>query len=70
MQDYRNGTISVRYDSKLCVHAAECVKGLPSVFDVDKKPWVNVDGATAGEIRRQVAACPSGALSFEMLARQ
>ena len=69
MQSYRNGTISVRYDSKVCTHAAECVKGLPSVFDVNKAPWVNVDGATVVEIKRQVAACPSGALSVEMIAR-
>jgi uncharacterized Fe-S cluster protein YjdI len=69
MPDYRNDTIRVRYDSKVCTQAAECVKGLPSVFDVDRKPWVNVDGAPVAEIKRQVAACPSGALSFEVLVR-
>jgi uncharacterized Fe-S cluster protein YjdI len=40
------------------------VKGLPGVFDAEKKPWVNVDGATAAEIEAQVKKCPSRALGF------
>jgi uncharacterized Fe-S cluster protein YjdI len=67
MQEYRNSQIVVRYDPKICTHAGECVKGLPAVFDVSKKPWVNVDGAPIEEIQRQVGACPSGALSYEIV---
>jgi uncharacterized Fe-S cluster protein YjdI len=65
MQEYRTGSFIVRYDPDICTHAANCVRGLPAVFDVNRKPWVNVNGADAAQVERQVAACPSGALSFE-----
>ena len=67
MQDYRNDKIVVRYEPKICIHAGDCVRGLPSVFDVGKKPWINVDGASPEKIAEQVKKCPSGALSYELL---
>jgi uncharacterized Fe-S cluster protein YjdI len=65
MQEYRNAAVVVRYDSKVCTHAGECVKGLPAVFDVSRTPWINVDGASAAAIVAQVGRCPSGALTVE-----
>lgn len=67
MQEYRAATFIVRYDPAICTHSANCVRGLPAVFDVGRKPWVTVSGAPADQIEQQVAACPSGALSFERL---
>ena len=67
MQEYRNDKIVVRYDPKICIHAGDCVRGLPSVFDVGKKPWVNVNGASPEAIAEQVKKCPSGALSYEFV---
>jgi uncharacterized Fe-S cluster protein YjdI len=67
MQEYRNDKIVVRYDPKICIHAGECVHGLPNVFDVGKKPWINVNGASAQVIAEQVKKCPSGALSYDFL---
>jgi uncharacterized Fe-S cluster protein YjdI len=64
VERYSNGEITVTYDPDVCTHAGRCVKGLPGVFDASKKPWVNVDGATAAEIEAQVAKCPSRALGF------
>ena len=43
--------------------------GLPSVFDVSKKPWIDVDGAAPAAIAEQVKQCPSGALSYELIAK-
>ena len=55
----------VTYDAKRCIHAAECVHGLPAVFDPNAKPWVNPDGADAAALVAAVARCPSGALAIE-----
>lgn len=33
MQEYRNDKIVVRYDPKTCIHAGDCVRGLPKVFE-------------------------------------
>jgi uncharacterized Fe-S cluster protein YjdI len=67
MQEYRAATFVVRYDPAICTHAANCVRQLPEVFDVSRSPWVKVDGAPEERVARQVAACPSGALTFERL---
>jgi len=66
MQQYRSDRIIVRYDPDVCIHAAECVRGLPGVFDVTKKPWVHVHAATPEEIQRVIELCPSGALTYEI----
>jgi uncharacterized Fe-S cluster protein YjdI len=67
MQEYKNDKLVVRFDPGICIHAAECVRGLPSVFDVSKKPWIDVNGAAPAAIIEQVEQCPSGALSYELL---
>ena len=61
---YPGESIEVTYDKELCIHAAECVKGLPAVFDPQKRPWINPDGATPEEIREVIGRCPSGALAY------
>jgi len=61
---YGNDEIEVRWDQKRCIHAAACVKGLPAVFDIDRKPWIDPDKASVEEIREVIHTCPSGALSY------
>ena len=68
MQEYKkNDKVVVRYDPAICIHAGECVRGLLSVFSLSRKPWIDVNAATAAEIIEQVKRCPSGALSYELL---
>ena len=61
---YTGETIDVIFHPERCIHAAKCVKGLPKVFDVNKKPWVNVDEEEADEIANVIEQCPSGALEY------
>jgi uncharacterized Fe-S cluster protein YjdI len=67
MQEYRSAKLVVRYDPGICIHAGLCVRGLPSVFNVSKKPWIDVNGASPAAIIEQVEQCPSGALTYEVL---
>ncbi len=64
-KDYAGAERTVSFDPEVCVHAAECVKGLPQVFDTNKRPWIQPDGATGEAVDAQVARCPSGALRIE-----
>lgn len=64
IERYNADGFSVTYDPDICTHAGRCVKGLPNVFDAKRKPWVDVGAASADEIERQVAKCPSRALAF------
>lgn len=61
---YSGENIEVHFHAKRCIHAAECVGGLPQVFDVKKRPWITPDEATADEIAQVVERCPSGALEY------
>lgn len=62
-RSYTNGTITVDWRPELCVHCQACINGLPEVFDLNKRPWVNIHGATSERIVEQVKQCPDGALS-------
>lgn len=62
--EYDSEDITVSYDSKRCIHSAECVKNLNAVFDPDKKPWIQPENATAEEIKEAVHHCPTGALQY------
>lgn len=34
---YTGERVTVYYDARRCLHFAECVRGLPEVFDVEKR---------------------------------
>ena len=58
--------MKVKWDDKICIHAGECVKNLPSVFKVvDEKFVIDESGASEDEVKRVVGLCPSGALKIE-----
>lgn len=67
---YRGKEIEVYFDSKKCIHSGVCVKGMPQVFDLNKRPWVNTEGASANEIAAHIDTCPSGALSYKRLSQE
>lgn len=58
---------AVTFEASLCQHAAECVRGLPDVFDTAKRPWIQPEHATLDEVEAVVGRCPSHALKFERL---
>ncbi|HMQ55870.1 MAG TPA: CDGSH iron-sulfur domain-containing protein [Anaerolineae bacterium] len=62
---YKSDNIVVTYDKGRCIHAAECVRGLPQVFDVKKRPWIQPDQAVADQVAAVVMRCPTGALHFQ-----
>ena len=65
MHKYRGQSIEVTFDSKRCIHSAECVRGLPQVFDTARVPWVLPDAATADQVANIIMRCPTGALHFK-----
>ena len=65
--EYSNDEITVVWKSNLCQHSANCVNGLPKVFNPNSQPWVNMEGANTKRIISQVNKCPSGALSYKKI---
>ena len=64
-KQYKSEDLVVNWDSEKCTHSKNCWKGLVSVFNPQKKPWINLDEASADEVKNQIDKCPSGALSYE-----
>jgi uncharacterized Fe-S cluster protein YjdI len=61
---YSNGEISVVWKPNLCIHSEICVKTLPEVYKPKEKPWINPENASTAALKKQIAKCPSGALSY------
>lgn len=64
---YESDEIVVTWDKERCTHAAECVRGLPAVFQRDRRPWIDPTLGTADDIARVIHRCPTGALTYERL---
>jgi uncharacterized Fe-S cluster protein YjdI len=65
---YTGEAVDVSFDPVPDRHAAECVRGLPAVFDTDRRPWILLDGADPENVVRVVARCPTGALRTNLRA--
>ena len=62
VREYSTDEIVVEWEPTLCYHSHNCVRALPRVFDPERRPWVDIEAASADEIEAAVARCPSGAL--------
>lgn len=65
---YVGPIVDVSFDGAVCQHAAECVRGMPAVFDTGKRPWIDpavaASAVLADQLRAVVGRCPSGALAM------
>jgi uncharacterized Fe-S cluster protein YjdI/CDGSH-type Zn-finger protein len=64
---HRGTGIEVSFDLDRCIHVADCIRGLPRVFDLDRQPWINPDEAHPDEVAEVIERCPSGALLYRRL---
>jgi uncharacterized Fe-S cluster protein YjdI len=64
IKEYSNEDITVVWKPKTCIHSKKCWKELLQVFNPQNRPWIHMEGANTERIKKQVEACPSGALSY------
>lgn len=55
----------VTWDSRLCIHVAECGRAKRDLFVGGRDPWCRPDVVALAVVRDVVARCPSGALVLE-----
>ena len=67
-QAYAAPEVTVFYDQGRCRHYAECVRGLPQLFDPTRRPWIRADLADAQAVAEVVRRCPTGALHYRLWA--
>ncbi len=70
VRSYEHEGFVVDFSPSRCIHAEECVRGLPEVFDTSKRPWVDPAQAEAAAIVDVVEKCPTGALQFRFTGGQ
>jgi uncharacterized Fe-S cluster protein YjdI/CDGSH-type Zn-finger protein len=63
---YEGKHIEVTYDPARCRHAAECVRGMPAVFDTSRRPWITPDDGDAEALAAVIRRCPTGALHYTL----
>ncbi|MXY15597.1 MAG: hypothetical protein F4057_00095 [Acidobacteria bacterium] len=61
---YEADELVVEYDVTRCIHVEACVRGLPTVFDPSRRPWIAPGRATAEAVAQVVRRCPTGALHY------
>ena len=61
---YASDDLVVEYDVSRCIHVGECVKGLPTVFDPKRRPWIDPSLAPAESVEAVIRRCPTGALHY------
>jgi len=62
--EYSSDEVTVIWKPDVCIHSAECVKGLPHVFKPKDRPWIQIENSSSAEIMETIDKCPSGALSY------
>ena len=62
---FQGSEITVYFDPQRCRHSAECLRGLPEVFDVRQRPWIAPDAGGAALVAEVIRRCPSGALHYQ-----
>ncbi|MGF1468414.1 MAG: CDGSH iron-sulfur domain-containing protein [Sandaracinaceae bacterium] len=59
---YEGQALTIVYDRRLCIHAAECGRGSKKLFDATKDPWCDPDAVPVDKAAEIVSRCPTGAL--------
>jgi CDGSH-type Zn-finger protein/uncharacterized Fe-S cluster protein YjdI len=66
-QTSKGKDITVFFDPQRCIHAGNCVRGLPAVFRAGARgAWIFPDEADADALAALIETCPSGALSYDL----
>lgn len=66
LQTYETDAITITFDPTRCIHAAECIRTAPLVFDSRRLRWIKPDLGTPELIATAVHRCPTGALSYSL----
>ena len=63
VKDYTGDSATVTWDSKLCIHVAECGRAKGELFEHGRDPWCDPNTSSDEAVLDVVKRCPSGSLS-------
>lgn len=64
---YFGPLLDVSFNGEVCIHAGECVRGMPEVFNTSLRPWIDAEAADTPEkadfLREVIGRCPLGGVA-------
>ena len=64
--EFNGKEAEVEWDSRLCIHIAECGKSQGELFVGGRDPWCQPDLVSKTDVAEIVTRCPTGALTFKI----
>ncbi|HCA7080419.1 TPA: (4Fe-4S)-binding protein [Citrobacter sedlakii] len=61
---YTGEKIDVYFNTALCQHSGNCVRGNSRLFNLKRKPWIMLDEVDVQIVTQVIDTCPSGALQY------
>lgn len=65
-KEYRTEDLIVYWYPAYCSHSGKCLRMQPQVFDMNRRPWICLDGVDPLEVMKAIDACPTGALKYRL----
>ncbi|EHM50860.1 MAG: (4Fe-4S)-binding protein [Yokenella regensburgei] len=63
-RQYSGEKIDVYFNTDICQHSGNCVRGSHQLFDLKRKPWIMPDEVDVATVVKVIDTCPSGALKY------
>ena len=68
IEEVRGKKVIIRFEAGKCIHSRNCVLGHPEIFEPNVPgEWIHPDAASVETVARVAFACPSGAITYEVL---
>lgn len=65
VENVEGSALTLKFESKRCIHARHCVLGQPGVFKANVQgPWLDPDAASVEGLVTVAHMCPSGAIRY------
>jgi len=61
---YTGEKIDVYFNTAICQHSGNCVRGSAKLFNLKRKPWIIPDEVDVATVVKVIDTCPSGALQY------
>lgn len=61
---YTGENIDVYFNTAICQHSGNCVRGNGKLFNLKRKPWIMPDEVDVTTVVKVIDTCPSGALKY------
>lgn len=63
---YSGEKIDVYFNTAICQHSGNCVRGSAQLFNLKRKPWIVPDSVDPQTVQKVIDTCPSGALTYRL----